>query len=74
MSADLPPKDRILAVLASSTNHQMERAPLKRAACMRYTMRYAFLDRLISELVAEGKVEIDGEMVVLVESSPPNRF
>ena len=62
MSRCQPPRDRILSTLASSTEGRMKRSTLKRFAFM----RYSFLDRLLSELADEGKVKIDGEMVILI--------
>jgi hypothetical protein len=55
------PKDRILWIL-SNHGGGMERSRLRR--CMR--MRYADLDPLLAELAREGRIRIDGEMVILL--------
>ena len=54
-------RDRILWILA---NHggKMDRSSLRRRALM----RYVFLDPILAELAREGRIRIDGEMVIII--------
>jgi DNA-binding HxlR family transcriptional regulator len=55
------PRDRILWIL---TNHggRMERSRLRRCV----GIRYAILDPALAELARDGRIRIDGEMVILL--------
>ena len=60
---DLPQsaRDRVLWILANHDG-KMDRSSLRRCALM----RYAFLDPILAELAREGRIRIDGEMVIII--------
>ncbi len=54
------PRDRILWVL-SEKDGKLDRSTLRTMV----GMRYALLDPIISELVEEGKIKIEGERIII---------
>ncbi len=54
------PRDRILWVL-SEKDGTLDRSTLRTMV----GMRYALLDPIINELAEEGKIKIEGEMILL---------
>ena len=55
------PRDRILWILSNSGG-KMERSRLRRCV----GIRYAILDPALAELAREGRIRMDGEMVILL--------
>jgi DNA-binding MarR family transcriptional regulator len=51
-------RDRILWILANSDG-KLERSDLRR----RMGMRYAYMDPILEELVKEGRIRIDANMI-----------
>jgi hypothetical protein len=59
--ASQSPRDRVLWIL-SEHDGQLERSRLRRHT----GMRYALLDPILEELVIEGRILIEGEIVTLL--------